>query len=215
VGADLTAFPLYVYLDPSEAGSGLASKIRNDGYDIRFTSFDGETEIPYEREGYSESDGNSEGHFWVKTNVADGDGESATDIYMYYGYAEATDGSDASNVWTANYQAVWHMAEDGWDGTEGEVIDSIGSHNGAAVDDATTTATNAKIYRCGILGQVGDYINFGDQDDLQGDNYSFSFWGLFFRVFAGGQQPSRPCQSDLPIGTAVMPEPKHRMRQCH
>jgi len=157
VDSDLTDFPLYVYLDPSGAGSGLASKIKDDGYDIRFTQLDGDTEIPYERESYSEADGNSTGHFWVKTAVADGVGESATDIYMYYGYADATDGSDPANTWDANYLGVYHMAEASWDGTP--VDDSAGTNDGTAAGAATTTATNAKIYRCGTFDGDGDYVD--------------------------------------------------------
>jgi len=176
VDSNLSDFPLYVYLNPSGSGSGLASKIRDDGYDIRFTQADGETVLYYERESYSEASGNSTGHFWIKVPTISS--SSTTDIYMYYGKSDASDGSDSSNVWTTDYQAVWHMAEDDWDGTSGEVVDSIGSNDGVRGGDATTTATNAKIYRCGTFDGTGDYVNFGTMDigDGTGDKCTISLW---------------------------------------
>jgi hypothetical protein len=72
VDSDLINFPVYIFLDPARSGSGLASKIRDDGYDIRFTSSDGTTVLSYERESYFETSGHSMGHFWVKVPVVSG-----------------------------------------------------------------------------------------------------------------------------------------------
>jgi hypothetical protein len=112
--ATLTNFPLYVPLTSSNGGAGIASKVLDTGYDIRFTSSDGTTTLPYERESYSEASGNVTANFWVGVTL-NGDNNAATDdtIYLYYGKADATDGQDTANgtndVWDSNYEGVYHL----------------------------------------------------------------------------------------------------------
>ena len=108
VDADLSNFPLYVNIDND---ADIADS-NDDGFDIRFTTSDGTTEIPYERESWTGGGGaNVTANFWVKSNIADGTGESATEIYIYYRTADTADGEDAENVWDANYKGVWHLEE--------------------------------------------------------------------------------------------------------
>ncbi len=106
VDTDLTNFPLYVYVN---ADSDIADS-NADGYDIRFTQSDGSTLLKYERESWTGGSGsNVTADFWVKSAVADGAGESATDIYIYYRTTDTADGEDATNVWDADYIGVYHM----------------------------------------------------------------------------------------------------------
>ena len=64
VDADLTDFPLYVgFSADSDIGGGVSDT--TDGTDIRFTSSDGVTELPYERESFTVSAGDATGDFWV------------------------------------------------------------------------------------------------------------------------------------------------------
>lgn len=126
--ANQTWFPVYVYLDPSSSGANLGSKIRDDGFDIRFTKSDEETLLYYERESYSEAAGNSTGHFWVSKSDWTINADGTTYIYMYYGKSDATDGSDglSGNVWDSNFIAVYHLKETP-DGTADEIKDSSGT----------------------------------------------------------------------------------------
>lgn len=118
VGADQTDFPLLVYID----ADGDIGDSNADGYDIRFTEDDGSTLLKYERESWSGGGGGAvTANIWVKTAVTTV-GTGATDIYVYYRDTDTADGEDATNVWDANFVAVWHLNTD-------DFTDSTGTHN--------------------------------------------------------------------------------------
>jgi hypothetical protein len=110
VGATLSHFAVLVSLT---SDSDLAARARSDGYDILFTSSDGTTKLDHEIEKYISATG--ELVAWVRipslSNSAD------TDIYMYYGYASATDQQNKTGVWNddggtaTNYKGVYHLKE--------------------------------------------------------------------------------------------------------
>lgn len=106
VDATLTDFPLLVKFTNNTI---VGANIDSNGYNIRFTSSDGETLLKYERESFTYGGGSSSGVFWVKVpSVA---GAVDTTIYMYYKVGSASDGQDATNVWDSNYKGVWHLNE--------------------------------------------------------------------------------------------------------
>ena len=151
--ATLTNFPLYVLLDPAGAGANLGNKILDSGYDIRFTSSDGTTLLPYERELYSEASGNSTGSFWVGITLnADNNAATNDTIYVYYGKAGAADGEDTDNgtsdVWDDNFKGVWHLGETGAGGAA-DYKDSTSNAN-----DSTNTTNQPSVTSSGIAGSA-------------------------------------------------------------
>jgi len=76
VDADLADFPLLVAFD---ADPDIGRHARSDGFDLRFTTGDGQTELDFERESFSVSSGLACGRFWVRVPqlLADGPGGAA------------------------------------------------------------------------------------------------------------------------------------------
>lgn len=58
---------------------------------------------------------------------------SDTDVYMYYGKSDATDGADPTNVWDSNYALVYHMGVDCLDSTSN---DNDGTNSGTTLNVA-------------------------------------------------------------------------------
>ena len=174
--ATLTSFPLYVPLASDGAGAGIGSKVRDDGYDIRFTSSDGATLLPYERESYSEASGNATGDFWVGVTL-NADNDAATDdtIYLYYGNAGAVDGKDVANgsndVWDSNFKGVWHLS-----GATLSALDSTGNSNDGTNNGAT--ATTGKVGNGGSFDGSNDRIVIPDSAswDVSTGSFSISMW---------------------------------------
>lgn len=106
--SDLTNFPVMVKFTSDADIGGLA---RSDGYDIRFTSSDGTTLLDYERELFSVSSGNASGTFWVCVpTVATA---TATDIYIYFGKADASSDTSTRTFWDSDYSNIYHFGEYG------------------------------------------------------------------------------------------------------
>jgi len=140
VDEDLTDFPLLVKF----ASNADLSKALATGYDIRFTSSDGTTILPYERESWTGGNGTSAtANFWVK--IPSISTSVNTDIYVYYGKSDATDGADPTNVWDSNFKGVWHMAETG---TNPTVYDSTSNNNDSTAQVWTPT-TSGKVSGAG------------------------------------------------------------------
>lgn len=102
-----TNFPVYVNLD--DLPDSFFANVQTDGDDIRVTTNDGLTEVPFELVSIDTIAKIGELHF--KATLAS---TTDTDFYIYYsnagvsGYAvTATYGRN--NVWTNGYQAVYHM----------------------------------------------------------------------------------------------------------
>ncbi len=133
IDATLTDFPLLVHLS-TDSDIGLVT--RSDGHDILFTTSDGQL-LPYERESWSGGGGSAAtADFWVKTTLnADNNVATNDTIYIYYGKADATDGSHvpdgtSNDVWSSNFAGVWHLDEVVTDeGTSGVHVDSVYNGN--------------------------------------------------------------------------------------
>ncbi|MDO8335549.1 MAG: DUF2341 domain-containing protein, partial [Candidatus Saccharibacteria bacterium] len=109
-------------------------------------------------------------NYWVKVpTVATA---ADTDIYIYYGKSDATDGQDAINVWDANFKGVWHLP----DGTTLTAYDSTTNVNHGSISGATAQSAG-KVNGAANLDGVNDYINVGTNLDF-GDNatYTISAW---------------------------------------
>ena len=158
---DQTNFPVLINLT---SDAGLASHALSTGYDIFFTSSDGATKIPYERESYSSSTGALVA--WV--NVASLSHTANTILYMYYGNASATDQQQATSTWNANYKSVWHMKE----ATGTNVSDATSNNH-------TGTQTGSPIQAAGKIGgsltfNTNKYLDMGNQSDYNFGNGAFT-----------------------------------------
>lgn len=102
---------------------------RSDGLDTVFTLSDGVTTINYEMEFYASTTGQTIA--WV--NVPSLSSSTDTTLYMYYGNASASDQSNKTAVWDANYKGVYHVPN----GTT------------LSLNDSTSNANNASLYNNG------------------------------------------------------------------
>ncbi len=153
-GEHLLDFPIRVSLTSDEIDY---AKTKANGEDIRFVDGDG-TLLSHEIETWNEG-GTSE--VWVK--IPQIDAGSTTDyIWMYYGNPSASDGQNASDVWSNGYVGVWHLNEDltgACTGTK-EVCDSSSSANHADADAGMTPDDS-------VSGKIGTAMDFdGGSTDI-------------------------------------------------
>lgn len=93
------------YLDLSLLPSSFFSSVQSDGSDIVVTSSDETTQIPHELVSLNTTGNTGEMHIKIPSVS----GTVATDLYLYYGNASASNSSSV-NTWS-EYQGVWHLDE--------------------------------------------------------------------------------------------------------
>ncbi len=171
VNATLTDFPVYV--DLSTLGNEFFANVQSLGADIRITTSDGVTEVPYELVSINTAGKTGELYFKAPTisNSAN------TRFYIYYnnpgalGYA-TTDTYGAQNVWTNSYEGVWHMNDVG-----STITDSTANAYTGTKGAGTTAPTEIS----GTLGKAqrfdgGDYIDLGDVLNPGSNNWTVTTW---------------------------------------
>ncbi len=104
IDEDLVDFPVLVKLDSSNFNFSLANA---DGYDVRFTQADGVTLLKYERELHDSA--GQTAYYWVKIPYIGR--RTGASFYIYFRTTDTADGADPTNVWDANYKAVYHMSD--------------------------------------------------------------------------------------------------------
>jgi hypothetical protein len=139
VDADLSNFPLYVKIYED---TQIASAFLTTGNDFRFTQSDGSTTLSYEIESLAVVSSACNADIWVKVPAIDDIAD--TDIYLYYGNATASAGVDPTNVWDANFKAVWHLK----DITTSTIEDSTASNY-----DGTKKGADEPVEATGIVGK--------------------------------------------------------------
>jgi Tfp pilus assembly protein PilX len=150
VAANLTDFPVLISL-PTD--TGLAAHARTDGNDIAFTAADGTTKLSHEIEAFTKATGRLVA--WVK--VPSLSSTQSTVLYLYYGNAAASNQQNATAVWDANYQAVWHLKENPA-GTAPQMKDSTSNaRHGTTVGSMPSGAQ--------IAGQINGALDFDNTDD--------------------------------------------------
>lgn len=133
VDSALSDFPVLVKLDDD---ADIGADIDSNGYNIRFTSSDGETLLDYDRRSFDNTGSEATGVFFARVpSVAS---SAATDIYLYYKAASPSDGEDKAGVWQ-DYAGVWHLDE-----ASGNAVDAKGA------SDLTETS--------GTIGTAGGQI---------------------------------------------------------
>lgn len=103
VSEDLSNFP--VLIDDSIVAAALFTNAKSDGSDIVVTAGDGQTKLKRELSRYDA--GGTLALFVKVPNVAN---NSDTDIFIYYGNANANETND-TDTWDADFGGVWHFEE--------------------------------------------------------------------------------------------------------
>ena len=172
-----TDFPVYVNLD--DLPDAFFAAVQGDGDDIRVTSSDGITEVPFELVSINTVTKIGELHFKATLSST-----SSAQYYIYYGNAttsgyaaNATYGS--RNVWTNNYAGVYHMTQDPT-GAAPQILDSTAnarhaSRNGTAGLGRVVAAQIGN--GLDFVGTTGDYtIDFPTFGILSSGSYTYSAW---------------------------------------
>ena len=102
-----------VYLDLSDLPSSFFGAVQASGADIRFTSDDGLTEIPFEIVSIDTGGETGQVFFKAPSLLV----TAPNEFYIYYGSSTAAAYADSDtygseNVWTNNFLAVYHLEED-------------------------------------------------------------------------------------------------------
>jgi len=157
--AELSGFPLLVKIT---ADADIGAACLATGYDVRFTAADGETELPFDRRYFAVAAGEATGVFIVLSDV---DPDPATEIYVYWGKADATDASDPATVW-AGYKGVYPLDE-AYNTDAGGYRDvSPGNHDATLTDaDADSAQADGPIYKAVDLSGDADYLSVADHAD--------------------------------------------------
>ena len=164
VSATLSNFPVLVSVtDTDLLDTGNGGPVQPDGDDLQFRSSDG-SKLSHEIDEYDGSTGKLIA--WVKIPTLSS--SANTDFYLYYGNPSASSQEDAANVWTSNYEGVWHLNED--------VVDeqTTGTHYESTSDGHNGTQ-NENVEAAG--GQIGycqdfdgayssDHIDIPDHNDF-------------------------------------------------
>ena len=203
VDADLTDFPVYVDLSDLNDGGNFFSTVKSDGSDIRITTADGTTELPYELVSINTGGSTGELHFKVTGTLSS---STDTTFYIYYGNASATayaetDTYGAQNVWTNNYEAVWHMEEDP-SGSAPQLLDSTSNSVDATSSGSMTTGDLVSGHMTNAIDMDGgdDYFNITSTtiDNLPGTNdLTISAW--VYQHAAGAYETPMAWASDFLI----------------
>ncbi len=160
VDEDLTDFPVLINFASDD---DLAAYARNDGYDLRVTTWDGTTLCAYEREKFDGATG--ELVLWFKAPVL----YASTDtvFYLYFGKSNASDGENAEGVWDTNFKGVWHLHDDLNDSTSNN---NDGTNHGSV--DIGGKIANGQDFEA----SDPDYIDVGSAASLRPGSFTIEAW---------------------------------------
>ncbi len=153
IGEDLTNFPVLVRLDAQRIDYAAEG---TGGASLRFVADDQSTLLVHEVEAW---DAGGSSYVWVRWPAIHAEGSTAAPdrIWMYFD-GPATGAPPVSQVWSAGYEAVWHLGERP-QGAPGEVQDSSGHlRDGTTLGGMTAAAS--------VPGRVGAGLQFDGLDDL-------------------------------------------------
>ncbi len=161
-GAALTDFPVLVTLT-NGMGNGTfdySQLTSPSGYDLRFTSADGATLLPYEFDTWNLSGTSC---IWVKVPTLAGSGVAA--IWAYWGNPSETNQQDYTrdgSTWSANFRGVWHMGE-----TSGTITDTTANPNNGTLSGSATYGQDGAIGRSiSVAGGAINAFNCGNHASL-------------------------------------------------
>ena len=150
----LTDFPVLF----SVTDEDIAARATTDGRDIYFVAADGVTRLDFEIEKWVP--GTGELVAWVKLPQLSA--TSNTVFYVHYGDPDQAGSLNPRDVWTNDFVAVWHLAQNPGPGGAGDIVDSTTGNDG--------TARNMQANDL-VTGRVGNALDFdGSNDEITFDN---------------------------------------------
>ncbi len=181
VDADVTNFPVMVSFSDTDLGT----RAQSDGDDIVFTDSIGKV-LSHEIERYDSGALVA----WVKANLTS---TLSNTLYMYYGNPVIGPTEQPTEVWTNNYDAVWHLSEDYTDETFGNAFydSTIGNYTGTGNGtDRTVGMRDGHSYGQDFDGN--DWISIAASEglDLSGD-LTLSGWFYIADSWGSTSSPSR------------------------
>jgi hypothetical protein len=176
--SNFSNFPVLINIQDSNLGASAQS----DADDILFTSDNGTTQLSHEIERYDSTTGTLYAWVEVSTLYAQQD----TNIFMYYGNANASSQQAATATWndgSSNYKAVYHLDENPASTCTGtkEVCDSTSNDNDGDANGSMTATdqVDAKVYKGIDFDGSNDYISVTDAASLEfgsSENITISAW---------------------------------------
>jgi len=171
--------PIMVKVDSSN--TAFWNHVDSTGKDVRFVASDDTTALTYHFEKFDYS--GQEMIAWVKvtdtfTSASD------IDIYLYYGNSNAVDAQNEAGTYTANFKAVYHMAD-----ASGGITDSTSNNNDGTEGGTPTYQQAGQIGNCIDFDGSSDYFNLGAEILAGESNATVMFWANFDDV---GVAESRP-----------------------
>ncbi|MFN3692835.1 MAG: DUF2341 domain-containing protein [Candidatus Paceibacteria bacterium] len=173
-GNDVTNFPVYLNLDDFPAQ--FFDNVQSDGDDIRITTSDGVTEVPYELVSLDTGSDIGELHFRAPSLSTTTD----TDFYVYYGNGAASGYSVSAtygrnNVWSNNFLAVYHLDQSPT-ATAPQFIDSTGNSNGTSQNMEVGDRQNGIVGRFQAIDGTNEYIDLGSSFNRSFLNSTWQIW---------------------------------------
>lgn len=123
VSGTLANFPALIRFTDAD----LQANARADGFDIVFTTDDGQTQLDHEIERYDSATG--ELIAWVRLpTVSDA---ADTELFVYFGNSAASNQQNPASVWNSQYRMVHHLQESG--GPNTPLLDATANANNGTV----------------------------------------------------------------------------------
>lgn len=174
VDADLTHFPVTVFLGPGQKDVFLELAYA-DRKKIAFTRDDETTELYGEIEQYDVANKRAVYHVsgagWVLSSSVD------TIFYLYFDSTHADNtahigdsgGAVAQNVWDSNFKAVYHMSQDPTGGS-GCILDSTsnGNHGTPAGSMTSDDLVDGLVGKALDFDGIDDFVDCGDVASIDG-----------------------------------------------
>lgn len=139
------------------------------GWDFVFTAADGTTKLDHEIEKYA----STTGELVAWTRIPFLSTTSTNELFVYYGYAAASDQQNATGVWDSNFAGVWHLDET----TGTENFDStVNSNTGTKVSATEPNPTGS-----GQIDGAQDFDGINDRIttaamSIGNTNFTVSGW---------------------------------------
>lgn len=164
---DLSNFPVLIEISDSELRSiGNGGSVQNiNGYDIVFTSADGNSVLDHELSNYDPTTGSVS--FWVRFPTLLS--TENTPFFIYYGNSAINSDQSTPNTWDSTYELVLHFDENG-------ITDATNNGNNGV--NIGTQASTGKIGQARSFNAQNDnYIQIPDNStlDITGD-ITISAW---------------------------------------
>jgi hypothetical protein len=191
LSGDLTGQTVVIHIDSTH--TQFWANEDGDGTYARFTLDDESTLLKFEVESYD----NSGNDAWFHVKIPTLSASAQTLVYIQYGHASPSDGSDKENTWDSSYKAVYHWNTDkaegafddstsnNQDGTNHSSIDAAGKIDRAIDTDGSTTYVDIGTLPTMTSWTLETWVNsdtLGDQkcflsNDLGGWNDDI-LWGI-------------------------------------